>query len=673
MKRGISFLFIIFTCLIIRPNIATAESTPPVIFSEIAWAGSSVSSADEWIELRNTSEQDININGWQITSLNSAKQEEIMLTLNGAISANSYFLISNNSAEYMFSNGQSVLNVKPEYINTQVSLSNEHFQLKLYNGIYGSSELIDSAGNGNVPPAGGVNFHQSMSRIIPVAIGSQASSWYSSNQRSNLDLQATDFSTPQGANKAQPYLNGSCARSLIPKQKLSQVDCSGEIYDYNGEAVTGSINNQGLNSQLSGAANKWQWQGNINPGINDKIILIITAQNSSGLSKELSLNIQSYSYSNKVIINEVYPSPSSSSNDEWIELFNEGTESVDLYLWQLDDTIGSGSKAYIFPPGSIIEPNNYLAIDKLHSKISFNNSGDEANLIDPENTIINSTSYNNIDNDYSFARLNDRSFGKTSITTKGRANLFPENIDYYASVRISEVLPDPSGRDEEGEWVEIQSRVDYPIDLYNWQIDDEIGGSSPYKIPDHTILDPYGYLSFNRVISNIAFNNDKDSVYIYLPDGSVVDYISYTAVDMNLSYSFFEDGYVWTNNLTKDYPNAKPTLTNNPPVAEIIQLEPVSQRVDTKDSPIIRSANNIPQKITLISIIEQLDIPDLVNSNNQILGAFVANKSIPKLNWLFIYILSAIIMTILRQNYFIWKSFKPSDKPKNSPKNWHPG
>ena len=675
MKRRISLLFLTLCLFIFRPNIAIAEVTPTVFFSEVAWAGSSISPYDEWIELKNNTNYDIDLTGWQITNLNSSNQETVMITLSGTIIVNGFFLISNNSATHNFSKGQSVLNITPDYINSQVSLSNERLQLKLYNESFSNGNLIDIAGNGSAPPAGSNNLHQSMSRKIPLMDGNLSTSWYSSNQSSNFDQGVSDFGTPRAANKSQPLLNGNCSPQLIPKAKNSHIACSGEISDYNGEEVEGNINLLNNIYPLDITIG-WQWQQDINPQNNDSIELLITATNKSGLSTVYSIIVQTYSLSNKIIINEIFPAPSASSgNEEWVELFNEGQEDIDLYLWQLDDIINGGSKPYTFPIGSIIKANDYLIMNKSQTKIALNNDNDDVNLIDPENNIVSSTSYSNVDYDYSWTRLNERSFVETPTITKDSANIFPENKNYYGAIIISEVLPDPEGSDEEGEWIEIQSQVDYPIDLYNWKIDDENGGSSPYEINDHIILEPFEYISFDRKITNIAFNNNEDSAYIYSSDESVVNYIDYKNANSNFSYAYFDSGYEWTNNQTKNNTNKKsiqvlessPTQSPQTTNVENTATQNVEKKVTLVEVKPV-------SKITLLPILEKIDFNPINNFiNGKVLGISDNNETVNQSKWLFLGIFFVIIVAILNPNYHLWKLLKTSIKPKNSRKDWHPG
>ncbi|MEK7627020.1 MAG: lamin tail domain-containing protein [Patescibacteria group bacterium] len=95
-------------------------------------------------------------------------------------------------------------------------------------------------------------------------------------------------------------------------------------------------------------------------------------------------------------------------------------------------------------------------------------------------------------------------------------------------IKISEFLPDPDGKDEEGEWIEIFNSSDYLADLGGWQLDDMAdGGSKPWIFPEKTFISPKSYLVISRDISGIALNNDKDTARLIYPNGIVADEIVY--------------------------------------------------------------------------------------------------------------------------------------------------
>lgn len=61
-----------------------------VVISEIAWMGTKISANDEWIELFNNTDKDINLKGWGIYE---AGGKTLIEPLTGVIKAGSYYLI----------------------------------------------------------------------------------------------------------------------------------------------------------------------------------------------------------------------------------------------------------------------------------------------------------------------------------------------------------------------------------------------------------------------------------------------------------------------------------------------------------------------------------------------------------------------------------------------------
>ncbi|OGC78274.1 hypothetical protein A2619_05680 [candidate division WWE3 bacterium RIFOXYD1_FULL_39_9] len=68
-----------------------------VVINEIMWGGSSVHERDEWIELRNTTDEDIDLTDWIIDGAGPAEHE---IKLTGAIPANGYYLVSYYPTDY---------------------------------------------------------------------------------------------------------------------------------------------------------------------------------------------------------------------------------------------------------------------------------------------------------------------------------------------------------------------------------------------------------------------------------------------------------------------------------------------------------------------------------------------------------------------------------------------
>lgn len=92
-----------------------------------------------------------------------------------------------------------------------------------------------------------------------------------------------------------------------------------------------------------------------------------------------------------VVINEIYPKPSQ-EDAEWIELFNNGSESVSLDRWKLQNST-SPVTSFTMNASFIIGGNSFLTIPRSQSDINLNNEGDTATLFDPNNNQVDSQGY----------------------------------------------------------------------------------------------------------------------------------------------------------------------------------------------------------------------------------------------------------------------------------------
>ncbi|MFZ5559328.1 MAG: lamin tail domain-containing protein [Patescibacteria group bacterium] len=113
-------------------------------------------------------------------------------------------------------------------------------------------------------------------------------------------------------------------------------------------------------------------------------------------------------------------------------------------------------------------------------------------------------------------------------------------------ITINEFLPNPSGKDEEEEWIEIYNDSDSIVDISGWQLDDIVSGSQPFVFSENTLIAPKSYIVFSRQITGIALNNDKDSVRLLLPEGVVFQEINYEKPPLGKSSARTPEGFVWS-------------------------------------------------------------------------------------------------------------------------------
>ena len=130
-----------------------------------------------------------------------------------------------------------------------------------------------------------------------------------------------------------------------------------------------------------------------------------------------------------IFISEFLPNPTKENNQqEFIELFNQEDFAVDLGNFQLDDS-EKGSKPYTIPPGTIIQPGQYLAFLKDQTKIALNNSDDSVRLIAPSGQVIDAVSYQTSQAGVSYVLDQDFTWQQTQTPTPGEINSLDSQAD----------------------------------------------------------------------------------------------------------------------------------------------------------------------------------------------------------------------------------------------------
>ena len=174
----------------------TPTSTPTpepgnIVINEIAWMGTAASGTgtnDEWIELRNTGGQTVDLTGWTL----KAKDGTPNITLSGSISPSGFYLlertddtvISDISADHFYSGA--------------LGNGGEHLELRDSSG-----SLRDSVDASSGWFAGDNATKSSMERVNPSQSGSEAANWQTNNGliRNGLDKTSNPINgTPRQPN-----------------------------------------------------------------------------------------------------------------------------------------------------------------------------------------------------------------------------------------------------------------------------------------------------------------------------------------------------------------------------------------------------------------------------------------------------------------------------------------
>jgi hypothetical protein len=129
-------------------------------------------------------------------------------------------------------------------------------------------------------------------------------------------------------------------------------------------------------------------------------------------------------------------------------------------------------------------------------------------------------------------------------------------------IKITEIFPNPEGQDGDKEWVELTNFSSKPINLQNYILDDEEGGSKPYTIP-HLILEPNKPTLLRKSQTNLNLNNDGDTVRLFEPTQSTpIQELTYGKTTQGLSYSLATILSQNSTNKTWTWTTPTPTQTN---------------------------------------------------------------------------------------------------------------
>ena len=354
----------------------------PVVFDEIMWTGSSISTADEWLVLYNTSYTPIVLNGWKVQRLDAGSDVD-MVSLSGTIPALGYYLLSNNSADHMFSGGESILNIAPDMIETDVSLSNTNLKLTLCHDDCLGANISDIAGDGKTPPAGrNTNPKASMKRADYTLLGNVKSAWRTNTEQLNLDTTATEMATPRNAGLFEVNLS-----TLKPKVRLGDESIiSVDIVANNPWPVTITVN-----GQPAGEFDDPGIQLPVKPlNIGDNVYLV-QVEGANGMTVEESIIISAYDVG-LLTINEVNPRADNDKttpwDTEWLEIINNDTVAINLYGWSICDL---ADHCQTLDDVAIAPSATKLIF--AQKPLSLNDDNEAIRLINPESTVVSSMSW----------------------------------------------------------------------------------------------------------------------------------------------------------------------------------------------------------------------------------------------------------------------------------------
>ncbi|NLI54936.1 MAG: hypothetical protein GX417_11565 [Clostridiales bacterium] len=262
----------------------------------------------------------------------------------------------------------------------------------------------------------------------------------------------------------------------------------------------------------------------------------------------------------KLVINEVVSSNKRSLVDDelgtpdWIELYNAGTDALDLSGYGVSDNMRNLHK-FVMPEGTVLEAGEYLVLyatslgddqttDALVTNFGLSKSGDYIFITDAYFGLVAQMEVPQLYTDVSYARAADGTYGYSGLPTPGAENpaqiyetldavFAAQNLD---ALSISEVMPtdDASGY----RWVELKNNSDGAINLENYCLSDDEANPLKWQISSGTV--PAGgyvciYLSGlgkdGENGTHAAFRLSSEDTVLLLSDlqGNLIDRLEWQA------------------------------------------------------------------------------------------------------------------------------------------------
>ena len=327
-----------------------------------------------------------------------------------------------------------------------------------------------------------------------------------------------------------------------------------------------------------------------------------------------------------VVINEnAWMGTKISYNDEWVELYNNTDNTINLGGWLLKAIDGTPkiNLTGVIPGKSfyLLERTDDNTVPEISADQIFTgalgNSGENLELYDNSGNLIDSltcasgwfagdnTTKQTMERKNSQLSGSDSSNWQTSQNPGGTpeaknseqgtinneqktenltgSSSLPaplETKEYPPSIVINEILPSPEGPDTEEEWIEIFNQNNFEVDLSEWQLTDTVGKTTTYSFPMGRKILPQGFLVISRPITKITLNNDGDGLNLIQPNGKIIDSVIYEKAPRGQSFNKTNSGWVWSSTLTPGSTNIIPT----PP--QLSEQEPKEEKSETEPSKV---------------------------------------------------------------------------------------
>ena len=298
-------------------------------------------------------------------------------------------------------------------------------------------------------------------------------------------------------------------------------------------------------------------------------------------------------------ITELLPDPASPATDdadEYIELYNPGSEPVNTDGYALET--GLNFTYHLTLSGITIPAGGYVVLMSAQTNLVLGNTAGAARLLDPSGAVIDTTgAYSQAKVGQTWAKI-DGLWQWTSVVTPALANVAdplpptpPNQVDVppaeepplpvdtnppvvdnppatdtsntsedpapvsptvYPPILITELLPNPANpaQDSSDEFIELFNPNNTPVNLAGYTL--ETGSDFRYKfVITNRSIAAGGFVVINSATSHLTLGNSGSAVRLVDPNGQVVGLpINYDTAKDGQAWARMADGWHWTTTPT---------------------------------------------------------------------------------------------------------------------------
>ncbi|MFI3298696.1 MAG: lamin tail domain-containing protein [Rikenellaceae bacterium] len=265
------------------------------------------------------------------------------------------------------------------------------------------------------------------------------------------------------------------------------------------------------------------------------------------------------SYAGVLFINET------SGSSDFVEIYNTSSEEVDLSGFMINDDATYDEEAYLFPEGSVIKANGFVAVYKdTDFTFGISSSGDNIYLVDASGELVDSLVLPEAEEGMaSYGRTTDGGsiLGWFITATPGESNAGGNTETPDEPVEVSSpICINESSYDSD--FIELYNTSDEVVSLAGYVLSDDKGfdSSEAYTIPEGVEIAPQGFYLATKGYEFTFGIGGGDKLQLFNAEGELLSALQLPEKnDGTASYGCATDGD--TENLV-EFTTATPGLSN---------------------------------------------------------------------------------------------------------------